>query len=64
MGVSSSLIKTNRFSKTGAPPQKTTPCWRHMNLHRMVGKRAKPGPMAVLEHAADPGLISLFTKQA
>jgi len=46
-----------------APPQKMTLYWRHMNLRRMTGKWSPPGPTAVLEHGANPGLISHFTKQ-
>ena len=47
----------------GAPPQKMTLYWRHMNIRRMTAKWSKPGPTAVLEHGANPGLISHFTKQ-
>jgi homospermidine synthase len=47
----------------GAAPQKMTLYWRHMNLRRMIARWAKPGPTAVLEHGANPGLISHFTKQ-
>jgi homospermidine synthase len=46
-----------------APPQKMTLYWRHMNLRRLTGKWSPPGPTAVLEHGANPGLISHFTKQ-
>ena len=46
-----------------APPQKMTLYWRHMNVRRMISKWANPGPTAVLEHGANPGLISHFTKQ-
>ena len=46
-----------------AAPQKMTLYWRHMNLRRMISKWEKPGPTAVLEHGANPGLISHFTKQ-
>ncbi len=46
-----------------APPQKMTLYWRHMNIRRMVAKWSEPGPTAVLEHGANPGLISHFTKQ-
>jgi homospermidine synthase len=46
-----------------AAPQKMTLYWRHMNLRRMISKWPKPGPTAVLEHGANPGLISHFTKQ-
>ena len=47
----------------GAPPQKMTLYWRHMHIRRMISQWAKPGPTAVLEHGANPGLISHFTKQ-
>ena len=46
-----------------APPQKMTLYWRHMNLRRMTAQWTQPGPTAVLEHGANPGLISHFTKQ-
>src|SRR5580658_4665515 len=46
-----------------APPQKMTLYWRHLNLRRMISQWSKPGPTAVLEHGANPGLISHFTKQ-
>ncbi len=35
-----------------------------MNLRRMIATWTEPGPTAVLEHGANPGLISHFTKQA
>ncbi|HLZ53964.1 MAG TPA: saccharopine dehydrogenase NADP-binding domain-containing protein, partial [Verrucomicrobiae bacterium] len=47
----------------GAPPQKMTLYWRHMNLRRMISQWSQPGPTAVVEHGANPGLISHFTKQ-
>ncbi len=46
-----------------APPQKMTLYWRHMNLRRMTAQWSQPGPTAVLEHGANPGLISHFVKQ-
>ena len=46
-----------------APPQKMTLYWRHMNIRRMTAGWKRPGPTAVLEHGANPGLISHFTKQ-
>ena len=46
-----------------APPQKMTLYWRHMNIRRMTAQWSEPGPTAVLEHGANPGLISHFTKQ-
>ena len=44
-------------------PTTRTLYWRHMNLRRMIAKWAEPGPTAVIEHGANPGLISHFTKQ-
>jgi len=46
------------------PPAEQTLYWRHMNLRRMVSSWKEPGPTAVVEHGANPGLISHFTKQA
>jgi homospermidine synthase len=45
------------------PPTERTLYWRHMNLRRLVKTWSEPGPTAVLEHGANPGLISHFTKQ-
>lgn len=44
-------------------PTERTLYWRHMNIRRMIAKWSEPGPTAVLEHGANPGLISHFTKQ-
>jgi homospermidine synthase len=44
-------------------PTERTLYWRHMNIRRMVAGWQQPGPTAVLEHGANPGLISHFTKQ-
>ncbi|MGC4098225.1 MAG: saccharopine dehydrogenase C-terminal domain-containing protein [Nitrospira sp.] len=48
----------------GKHPTQRTLYWRHMNLGRMVDRWSKPGPTAVIEHGANPGLISHFTKFA
>ena len=45
------------------PPQERTLYWRHMKIRRMVAGWKEPGPTAVIEHGANPGLISHFTKQ-
>jgi homospermidine synthase len=45
-------------------PSERTLYRRHMNLRRMIARWSEPGPTAVLEHGANPGLISHFTKQA
>ena len=47
-----------------AHPTQLTLYWRHMNLRRMISQWTESGPTAVLEHGANPGLISHFTKQA
>jgi len=44
-------------------PTERTLYWRHMNLRRMAAGWREPGPTAVLEHGANPGLISHWTKQ-
>ena len=49
--------------KSGKHPTEKTLYWRHMNLRRMTAKWKTKGPTAVIEHGANPGLISHFTKQ-
>ncbi|MGA2081577.1 MAG: saccharopine dehydrogenase C-terminal domain-containing protein [Holophaga sp.] len=44
-------------------PTERTLYWRHMNIRRMTAGWSSPGPTAVLEHGANPGLISHWTKQ-
>lgn len=46
------------------PPTEKTLYWRHMRIHQMVAGWDRPGPTSVIEHGANPGLISHFTKQA
>jgi homospermidine synthase len=45
-------------------PTQRTLYWRHMHVRRMRERWTHPGPTAVLEHGANPGLISHFTKHA
>lgn len=45
-------------------PTERTLYWRHMKVRRMTSAWDRPGATAVLEHGANPGLISHFTKQA
>ena len=47
----------------GAHPTTKTLYYRHMNLRRMLKKWKTKGPTAVIEHGANPGLISHFVKQ-
>ena len=44
-------------------PTERTLYWRHMNIRRMTAGWREPGPTAVLEHGANPGLISHWTKR-
>jgi len=44
-------------------PTEKTLYFRHMNLRRMIAKWKTKGPTAVIEHGANPGLISHFVKQ-
>ncbi len=48
---------------TDKHPTELTLYWRHMNVRRMTAAWDRPGPTAVIEHGANPGLISHFTKQ-
>ncbi|MFT3783640.1 MAG: saccharopine dehydrogenase NADP-binding domain-containing protein [Nibricoccus sp.] len=48
---------------SGKHPTEKTLYWRHMNLRRMTAKWKAKGPTAIIEHGANPGLISHFTKQ-
>ncbi len=44
-------------------PTERTLYWRHMNIRRMMAGWQGRGPTAVIEHGANPGLISHWTKQ-
>lgn len=44
-------------------PTERTLYARHMNIRRMKGTWKTPGPTAVVEHGANPGLISHFVRQ-
>jgi len=46
------------------PPTERTLYVRHMALRRRVSAWAEPGPTAVVEHGANPGLVSHWTKRA
>jgi homospermidine synthase len=45
-------------------PTERTLYWRHIKLRQQIASWSEPGPTAVIEHGANPGLISHFTKQA
>jgi len=44
-------------------PTERTLYWRQMAMRRMVSKWKAAGPTAVIEHGANPGLISHFVKK-
>ncbi len=44
-------------------PTELTLYWRHMKIRELMAKWKTPGPTAVLEHGANPGLISHWTKR-
>jgi len=44
-------------------PTERTLYWRHMNIRRMMANWQGRGSTAVIEHGANPGLISHWTKQ-
>ncbi len=44
-------------------PTELTLYWRHMNIRRMIAGWKTQGPTAVIEHGANPGLISHWTKR-
>lgn len=44
-------------------PTEKTLYWRHMNLRAMTAQWKTKGPTAVIEHGANPGLISHWTRQ-
>jgi len=44
-------------------PTEMTLYWRHMKVRRLIAGWTTPGPTAVLEHGANPGLISHWTKK-
>ncbi len=46
-------------------PQERTLYWRHMGLRRQLARwGANDGPSAVVEHGANPGLVSHYVKKA
>lgn len=45
-------------------PQQRTLYYRHMNIRKMIAGWKDKGASAVIEHGANPGLVSHFTKQA
>lgn len=51
------------FQPPGTHPSHLTLYWRHMALRKLRESWDQPGPTCVVEHGANPGLISHFTKE-
>ncbi|HET6452479.1 MAG TPA: saccharopine dehydrogenase C-terminal domain-containing protein [Spirochaetia bacterium] len=62
--VNTSTEVWDPYLPDGTPPTQRTLYWRQMRLRERFSRWTEPGPTAVLEHGANPGLISHFTKQA
>jgi len=62
--VNTSVELWDPYASGASQPTELTLYWRHMNIRRMMAGWSSPGPTAVLEHGANPGLISHWTKQA
>ena len=52
---------SNPASRT---PQERTLYYRHMKLRKLVESWKESGPTAIVEHGANPGLVSSLTKRA
>lgn len=61
--VNTSVEVWDPYAMGHSHPTERTLYWRHMKIRRMVAGWQTPGPTAVLEHGANPGLISHWTKQ-
>ncbi len=45
-------------------PTERTLYWRHMKLRKLTNTWGGKGPTAIVEHGANPGLVSHLTKKA
>jgi homospermidine synthase len=61
--VNTSVEVWDPYDAGNRHPTERTLYWRHMNIRRMTAGWSQPGPTAVLEHGANPGLISHWTKR-
>ncbi|HUI70035.1 MAG TPA: saccharopine dehydrogenase C-terminal domain-containing protein, partial [Spirochaetia bacterium] len=62
--VNTSTEVWDPYAQGGAtPPTERTLYWRHMKLRDRLAHWTERGTTAILEHGANPGLISHFTKQ-
>lgn len=59
--INTSVEVWDPYSGYQHPTQKTL-YWRHQNIRRMIAGWQSNGPTAVVEHGANPGLISHWTR--
>src|SRR5574341_1067734 len=63
--INTSVEMWDPYEDAGAiPPAQRTLYVRHMALRERVKKWSEPGPTGVVEHGANPGLVSHWTKVA
>jgi homospermidine synthase len=61
--VNTSVELWDPYALVDRHPTVKTLYWRHQNIRRLKASWTTPGPTAVVEHGANPGLISHWTKQ-
>jgi homospermidine synthase len=62
--INTSVEEWNPYYSSWDPPADRTLYVRHMALRRQVKRWSEPGATAVVEHGANPGLVSHWTKVA
>jgi homospermidine synthase len=63
--VDTSVEQWDPYAGVGStPPTERTLYVRHLALRRMAGRWSGRGPTAIVEHGANPGLVSHWTKAA
>lgn len=60
--INTSVEVWDPYSGYDHPTEKTL-YWRHQNIRRMIAGWKTTGPTAVIEHGANPGLISHWTRR-
>jgi len=62
--INTSIEVWDPYSGAGQKhPTEMTLYWRHMKVRELIASWQAPGPTAVIEHGANPGLISHWTKK-
>lgn len=61
--INTSVEVWNPYDHEGKHPTERTLYWRHMRIHDAIEKWKEKGPTMLVEHGANPGLITHMTKQ-